>query len=500
MIRKILILPLLFLILISCRGKKQNEFLREPMVGIIQNNEAPILVKTVSAGKVRIEYKQAVDGKSVYTEWHKLSKDNIFTANLILKNLQYNTKYKYRVEFGDKHFSKWYEFKTFPQQGKPGSFSVVFSSGMREKYTMPYVYEDILKLKPTFVALMGDQMYGDYDGNLNKLEAYLADDSLRQQAIKKGEIILKEKTIPDAFRGKYQRTFVKSFQEMSSHIPIMAIWDDHDMGQDNNDGTYPYKEIAKKVFKETYPAYPYETESEGIYYHFKIADVDAFVLDTRWYRSPMQNPDGKDKIMLGDKQLSWLFEGLKQSQAPVKIIFSSISFNDYGGDTSSGRPGYDSWMGYKFARSRLLSFIKENNITGVVVLSADQHFPSAHILNWEPPIKPLSKGDKSIVFSLPQLKNAVFDFSAGPFNYKRATGFPLVPENQKNPQFSYEVYRSDWSKPENAEKYKPFKGTSVYGVAEFDTKSKPVKIIVTFYELNKKTKAMDELYKITLLK
>ena len=499
MLRNFSIMLLLMLILITCSEKKQNMFLREPMVGIIQNSEAPILVKTVSDAKVRIEYKKAGAEKSMFTDWQKLSENNAFTANLILKNLDYSTDYQYRVEFGDKHYSKWYDFKTFPVQEKSGKFSVVFSSGMREKYTMPYVYQDILKLSPTFVALMGDQMYGDYDGNLNKLEAYLTNDSLRQAAVKKGEKMLKEKSVLDAFRGKYQRTFVKTFQEMSSHIPIMGIWDDHDMGQDNNDGTYPYKEISKKVFKETYPVYPYETENEGIYYRFKIADVDAFVLDTRWYRSPMQSPDGKDKIMLGEKQLNWLFKGLKESTAPVKIIFSSISFNDYGGDTSSGRPGFDSWMGYKYARSRLLNFIKENNISGVVVLSADQHFPSTHILNWQPPIKPVSETDSSITFSLSQLHNAIFDFSAGPFNYKRATGFPLKAENQKNPEFSYEVFRSDWSKPEHADKYKPFKGTSVYGLAEFDTQSSPVKITVSFYELNKESKNMEMLYKITLL-
>ena len=362
------------------------------------------------------------------------------------------------------------------------------------------VFNNIVKMSPTFIALLGDQMYGDYDGNLNKLEEYLANDSLRLKKIEEGEVMLKEKTVLQAFRGKYHRTFNKSFQKMSSGIPVMAIWDDHDMGQDNNDGTYPYKEIAKKVFKETYPSYPYEVENEGIYYQFSIADVDAFVLDTRWYRSPMQNDDGEDKIMLGEEQLLWLLNGLKQSTARLKIIFSSIPFNDYGGDTSSGRPGYDGWMGFKFARNKVLSFIKENQIQGVVVFSADQHYPSTHILNWEAPIKSAAQTDTSIKYSLSELNHAIFDFSAGPFNYRRATGFPLLPENQENPLFSYEVYRSDWAKPENAKKYKPFKtGTSVYGMAEIDTQSSPAKISVKFYELNRETLKMVELYKISVL-
>lgn len=498
MLKKITIVIIVLFVCISCNNNS-NGFLRLPMVGIIQNGEVPILVKTISDGRVRIEYKKSGVESTKYTEWNNVTKANAFTTNLILKNIEYNTEYNYRVEFDDNNFSEWFNFKTFSQQGKPGKFSVVFSSGMREKYATEYVYENIKKLNPTFVALLGDQIYADYDGNLNKLEMYLSNDSLRKKKIEEGEVILKEKSVLEAFRGKYHRSFTEKFQEMSSAIPIMGIWDDHDMGQDNNDGTYRYKEIAKKVFLETYPLYPFAVKNEGLYYKFKVADVECFVLDTRWYRSPMQNPDGPEKIMLGEKQLLWLLNGLKNSNASVKIIFSSISFNDYGGDTSSGREGIDSWMGYKYARSKVLSFIKDNNIKGVIVISADQHFPSAHILNWHPPIKYISKTENSITFSLKDLHNAIFDFSAGPFNYKRATGFPLKPENQNNPEFSYEVYRADWAKPENEKKYKPFKRTSVYGLAEIDTERKPAKITVKFYELNKETKKMDELYRINLL-
>jgi len=499
MIRKTLIVLFFVSIFITCSSKEPNDFLRKPMVGIIQNNEVPILIKTISDGKVRIEYKKNDEPNSTFTKSKTLNKTNGLTTNLVLINLDYNTEYKYRVEFDESNFSKWFSFKTFPTQGKPGIFSVVFSSGMREKYSTPYVYENIKKMSPTFVALLGDQMYADYDGNLNELEEYLANDSLRLKKSEEGEVMLKEKSVLDAFRGKYHRVFVESFQQMSSSIPIMGIWDDHDFGLDNNDGTYKYKEIARKVFMETYPTYPYEVENEGIYYRFQIADVDAFVLDTRWYRSPMQNIDGKDKIMLGEKQLAWFLNGLKQSTARIKIIFSSIPFNDYGGDTSRDRPGYyDSWMGYKFARDKVMSFIKENRILGVIVLSADQHYPSTHILNWKSPIKYASKTDTSITYSLSELDNAIFDFSAGPFNYKKAAGHPLLPENQKNPLISYEVYRPAWAIPEN-KKDRPVISASIFGMAEIDTESSPAKVTVKFYELDKKTKSMVKLYKVSLL-
>ena len=500
MIRKISTVLLVIFIFVTCSSNKSNDFLRQPMVGIIQDSSVPILIKTIYEGQVRIEYKKQDESQSTFTEWQSLTKTNALTTNLVLCDLNYNTEYMYRVEFDKENYSEWFKFKTFPEQGAPGKFSFVFGSGMREKWATPHVYKNIQEVAPTFIALLGDQMYADYDGNLNKLEEYLANDSLRLKKIEEGEIMLKETSVLEAFRGKYHRTFVENFQKMSSRIPIMGIWDDHDMGEDNNDGTYPYKEEARQVFMETYPTYPYEIEDEGIYYRFTIADVDAFVLDTRWYRSPMQNAEGPEKFMLGEEQLEWLLNGLKKSTARFKIIFSSIPFNDYGGDTSSARPGHnDGWGGFLYARDQVMSFIKENKIQGVVAFSADQHYPSTHILNWKAPIKSISQTDTSVAYSLSELDHAIFDFSSGPFNYRKATGFPLLPENQENPEISYEVYRAEWAKPENAKIYKPFNtGTSVYGLAEIDTESSPAKISVKFYEMDPETKEMIELYHIKI--
>jgi len=500
MIRKISTVLFVFFIIVACSSNKSNDFLRQPMVGIIQNNEVPILIKTINEGKVRIEYKKNDESTSTFTKWQTLTKTNSLTTNLILSGLNYDTEYKYRVEFDEGNFSKWFNFETFPTQGVPGKFSFVFGSGMREKWATPHVYKKIKEAAPTFVALLGDQMYSDYDGNLNKLEEYLTNDSLRLKKIEEGEVMLKETSVLEAFRGKYHRSFVENFQKMSSRIPIMGIWDDHDMGEDNNDGTYPYKEEARQVFMETYPTYPYVIEDEGIYYRFTIADVDAFVLDTRWYRSPMQNAEGPKKVMLGEEQREWLLNGLKNSTARFKIIFSSIPFNDYGGDTSRDRPGCnDGWGGFTYARNQVLSFIRENQIQGVVVFSADQHYPSTHILNWKAPIKSISQTDTSVAYSLSELDHAIFDFSSGPFNYRKAIGFQLLPENQNNPLISYEVYRAEWAKPENAKIYKPFNtGTSVIGLAEIDTENSPAKISVKFYEMDRETLKMVELYKISI--
>ncbi len=292
MSRKITTILLLILILFACSRKESNDLLRQPVVGIIQNNQVPILIKTIAESEVRIEYKRTDESPGRFTEWEKLSDEYSNSANLILTDLNSNTKYNYRVEFGDGNYSKWFRFKTFPEQGIAGKFNFIFSACLREKYMGYNIFEKIEQSSPSFVALLGDQMYSDYDGNLNELELYINNDSIRQAMVEEGEIILDDKTVLGAFRNKYNRVFDVNFQNMVSSIPLMAIWDDHDYGLDNSDRTYPYKKEARKVFKENFPDYSFVVKDGGIYYKFSIADVDIFVLATRWYRSPMQNEDG----------------------------------------------------------------------------------------------------------------------------------------------------------------------------------------------------------------
>ncbi len=448
---------------------------RSPIVGIIQGNQVPILVKGIAPGNVRIEYHDVNSSVSKFSEWGSLSYGDDLTKNLILNEINYNTEYTYRVIFANGGSSEWFTFSAFPKQSQSGEFSFVFSACVRDKWVPHKIFDYISTLSPTFVVLLGDQMYADYDGNINTGPP---------------------NSVVPALRAKYTRNFDEHFQAMSSNIPIVAIWDDHDYGQDNSDSTYRYKEETKKVFKESFPIYPFQVEDEGIYYQFKIADVDIFVLDTRWYRSPMDEVDNENKTILGEEQLSWLLSGLKQSTSLFKIIFSSVSMNDYGGDTSTGRDGFDSWMGYTFERNKILSFIEENQIYGVMVFSGDQHYPSAHILNWNVPLNSVSQTDTSIVYSLSDLDRAVFDFSSSPIHYTRATGHPLIQENQNNPLYSFEVFRAEWGKPGNPAADNSL--TSVYGLVEVDTKNLTKSVSVTFYELDSANEIMISLYNITV--
>ena len=75
MIKRSIVIFIIMLFVVSCgSNNKQNDFLRLPMVGLILNNEVPILVKTISDGKVRIEYKKSDVDSTSFTDWNSVNK------------------------------------------------------------------------------------------------------------------------------------------------------------------------------------------------------------------------------------------------------------------------------------------------------------------------------------------------------------------------------------------------------------------------------------------
>ncbi|MCH7573875.1 MAG: alkaline phosphatase D family protein [Candidatus Marinimicrobia bacterium] len=476
-----------------------NRLLRAPIVGLSRGDQTNIAVVGITAGKARIAYRATGTEDSLFSAWEPLLEGNGYAASIALTALEPEMAYDYRVEFDAGEPSPSYGFTTFPPQNEPGKFSFVFSACFRERYRAHVIFDHIREENPTFLALLGDNMYGDYDGDIAEVEAIRDNPGYEQTLLQQGDYLPPGKTVLEVFRNKYQRNFDSYFQAASSSIPVMAIWDDHDYGQDNSDMNYPYKVEASKVFKETFPRYPLVESSGALYYRYTVADVEFFVLDTRWYRVPMETENGPEKSILGLEQLQWLLEGLKNSTAAYKFIISSVSWNDYGGDTSSGRPGLDSWHGYVHERAKILAYIRRENLNGILIFSGDQHYPSAHIMNWDAQPEAIFASDTSVTYSLSDLGSAVIDFSASPLSYHRASGEILPPENQANPDYSYEIYRAPWGLRGDHSKWNRKNISSVYGHVEVDTDGPSRHITVTFKHLDWATAKMVTLYTVELV-
>jgi alkaline phosphatase D len=97
------------------------------------------------------------------------------------------------------------------------------------------------------------------------------------------------------------------------NVPTYAMWDDHDYGPNNSDGTAPGKENSLRAFASCSPTRPPASMARRAFYRFAWGDVDFFMLDGRYHRSPDKDPNDDNKRMLGDGQFM-AGRGLKTSR------------------------------------------------------------------------------------------------------------------------------------------------------------------------------------------
>lgn len=155
--------------------------------------------------------------------------------------------------------------------------------------------------------------------------------------------------------------------DVEEQIPSCHMWDDHDYGGDNSDGTYKNRAQARQAYREYWPMASDPGPGKAIYQRLSYSGtVDVFLLDLRSERDPIRKPEGPDKSMMGAEQKQWLKDQLLLSSAPWKLVVSSVPFNP----TAKKVGG---WVTYQTERKELIDFVRFNGITGVVLASGDIH-------------------------------------------------------------------------------------------------------------------------------
>ncbi len=96
--------------------------------------------------------------------------------------------------------------------------------------------------------------------------------------------------------------------------------------------------------------------------------LEAFVLDTRRYRSANDAPDDASKTMLGADQLAWLLDGLATSTATYCVVFSSVPLDFVG--------SVDTWESFTTERALVLAALDPARM---IVVSGDQHYFAAQV-------------------------------------------------------------------------------------------------------------------------
>jgi alkaline phosphatase D len=365
--------------------KSGNEALRNgPMIGYVEMREALIWVQTQTFATVQIEYWVAENADQRWrTDIVQTYKNSAFTAKCILGELEPGTRYEYRVEInGDSvRLSIPTTFSTQPlwqYRGDPPEFTLATGScayineAEYDRPGKPYGsnYQSFIQIanqKPDLMLWLGDNVY------FREVDWYTRSGMQHRYT--------HDRSIPE-------------MQPLLASTPNYAIWDDHDFGPNDSDGSFIHKETAWEVFRDFWGNPTFGVHGQkGCTTQFQFVDVDFFLLDNRYFRTPNYCKTCPDRTLLGKEQLNWFLAALSASRAPFKIVA-------IGGQMVSTSPNHETAMHlFPEERQTILKFIEQEKIKGVVFLTGDRHFSELSAMknaagNWvyDLTASPLSSG------------------------------------------------------------------------------------------------------------
>ena len=318
------------------------------------------------------------------------SPDQDYTVKFIVENLEPGTNYYYRFK-NQESYSKTGRTKTLPTGNDPVNLAFVSCSNIEFGYFNAYAA--ILEDDVDAVVHLGDYIY-EYGPGV------YGDKTFFRKNIPPHEII----TLQD-YRDRYsQYRLDEDLQNLHGHVPFINIWDDHEIsnnayttGAQNHqadEGDYEVrKNTARQVFYEWIPI----REGNKHYRKFQFGNtLDLIMLDERLEGRTMQ-PDSisdprrtaPEHQLLGDTQMQWLIDALKQPETTWKVIGNQVifSYSDWGRE--GFRQNMDAWDGYPNDQIKLSNSIEANRIDNVVFVTGDTHTAWA----FEASIDPLNAYD-----------------------------------------------------------------------------------------------------------
>ncbi len=218
---------------------------------------------------------------------------------------------------------------------------ILFGSCSHQDKSMP-ILDAINKENADLFIFLGDNVYGDTE-------------SMQELA------------------DKYERLGnISGIKTLRKNTDTIAIWDDHDYGENDAGAEYPEKEASRKLmldfWQEPKSSARY-TRKTGIYtsymYGTDAQKVQVILPDLRWNRDtlnhvskldyalkrspknmgPYSPSTVKKASMLGEEQWQWLEAELKKPSA-IKIIASSLQL-------LPEFTGWESWANFPEDRKRV---------------------------------------------------------------------------------------------------------------------------------------------------
>ena len=336
-------------------GKSETGYprlMQGPMIGYVTETSISVWMR----GSWEVELQVAYDTDPLFANPKmangvRVSKDTQYVATVLLENLQPGTTYYYRplIDGQPDRYQKIlppYTVRTAPKGSS--RFRVAYGScPVVQRDRIQPIWTAVHRLRPDLFFWIGDNIYGD---------------SLD----------------PDILFEEYMRQReVDALQPLLRSVPQLALWDDHDFGLNNHDRTNPIKAEALEVFTQVWsnPGYGL-TGTPGVFFQYHYGGVDFFFLDNRYHRDPNEAPPGPGKTHLGKAQLAWLKSGLRQSEAAFKVLIAG------GGWVERNEPGIDTWSSFIDERNDLFNTIRDEAISGVILLSGNSHRGELNCAPW----------------------------------------------------------------------------------------------------------------------
>jgi alkaline phosphatase D len=394
------------ILMIFCSFTNGQNITHGPMIGGVTENGARIYIRTSAPVAFNLEY--STDSMfSLYKSALFATDANSDNSTITpMEDLTPNTKYYFRYRINDVVEEVQGSFKTFPPTGEAAH--MVFVTGSCQETENMKVFNAMPLHDPYMFIHTGDFTYPSYQV-ANYPQEWSA--------------------IETAWRRRNEEPICK---DMLKRMPIAYMPDDDDTWGNSRyfrggsadiryeDGmlinfynliprTQQMRTNCLEGYQKFFPGYTVENDTLGYHHSFKAGNTEFFMIDTRsantggWnnlkYNENLNlwtfDGNNPNNSILSQEQLDWLLNGLLESDATWKFIVSGVPFNkniqplvvlplllqglefEIGGRAGTGfRLSYslsDYFGAYAYERTKILNFIRQNDIKNVIVISGDTH-------------------------------------------------------------------------------------------------------------------------------
>jgi len=328
---------LLLILFVSCNTLQAVQLTHGPMAGHATHQSISIWIRADEPCEYSIRVQTAQGGTEQLSKSVTLTSKTNFCGMAHVKGLLPLTTYSYRIFLNgaEQSVPVAQTVTTYPSEGKPGIIRFAFGHGVNGNDPQP-IWDAIALKQPMFFLIMGDNIYSNSTEPAKQRSMYL------------------------------QMRADLRFRSFGAHVPVYAVYDDHDYGANNSDRTQPGKERSLRTFFEIWANPPVQTrEHPGIWTRFVAGQCEFWLLDGRYHRSPNDDPDGPNKTMLGMEQREWFMNSLAKSDAVFKFPVSGSSWH------CGGKEAWNHQFLYEY--DTILSHVREHRVSGLILLGGDQH-------------------------------------------------------------------------------------------------------------------------------